>query len=333
MLYFLSALFKFSVFIKNYLYDNSYLAIKNLPVPVISVGNLSMGGAGKTPLVDYLVRYLLEKKKKPAVLSRGYGRKSKGIKILNNKTANPAVFFGDEAFMLYSKYNINYVVGKNRWASGRYLLDQARVDYFVLDDAFQHRQIFKDLNIVLLDASQAKDFYQLLPLGKLREGFSSLKRADIILFTKVNLVSTEVLNQFKKDLNKEFCLDNILTCDVTYCLAGVISSTERAIDKQKPVVLLSGIANPSIFEKNILDEHWLVKKHFIYKDHFIYTRVEVNAILSYCLDHDIAQVICTEKDWHKLKEFSEWKDFLFYAPLEIKFLNNKDLFLSKVNSL
>lgn len=333
MLYFFSGIFKFLIFTKNYLYDGSYLITRRLPFPVISIGNLSMGGAGKTPLVDYLIKYLLKEKKKPAVLSRGYGRKSKGTQLLSKKVSKPAVFFGDEAFMLYSKYNISYVVGKNRWKSGRYLLNHKKADYFILDDAFQHRQLFRDLNIVLLDVSQTKDFYQLFPLGRLREGFSSLKRADIVLFTKVNLVSSKRLQQFKEDVENIFCLDNVLTCDLAYNLVQFVSDKGGEINTNKPVVLISGIANPSVFEKNILDKKFSVKKHFVYADHFIYTENEVNAILSYCLKFDISQVICTEKDWHKLKEFSQWEDFLFYASLEVEFLTNKDLFLNKVNIL
>ncbi|MBE8221205.1 MAG: tetraacyldisaccharide 4'-kinase [Bdellovibrionales bacterium] len=333
MLYFLSLLFKFIVFIKNYLYDNSYLKIKNLPLPVISIGNLSAGGAGKTPLADYLIKYLLSNKKKPAILSRGYGRKSKGIKILNNKTSRPATFFGDEAFMLYSKHNIDCVVGVSRYKSAKYLLSKKTVDYFILDDGLQHRQLFRDLNIVLLDASKNKDFYKMLPLGRLREDFTSLKRADIILFTKVNLISQDKLVEFKKYVNSKFCIDNVLTCDLDYCLSDFVSDKNTEINKSMPVVLLSGIANPQVFKKNILDKNILVKKHFVYSDHFVYTKSKINDILYYCKNNNITQIICTEKDWHKLKEFYELKDFLFYAKLKINFLNNEDLFLNKLLSL
>lgn len=333
MLYFLSIIFKFFVCIKNYLYDNKYLKTLKLPVPVISVGNLSMGGAGKTPLVDYLVKYLLKNKKAPAILSRGYGRISKGIQLVNSSKKNAAAFFGDEAYMLYSKHNIHYAVGKNRWKAGKHLLNKERADCFVLDDAFQHRKIFRDINIVLLDVSQPKNFYQAFPKGRLRESYSSLKRADIILFTKVNLISQERLSQFKKNLSQKFCFKNILSCDVGYYLTDVVSGNGKKIDKSKPTVLLSGIANPSVFEKSVVKQNFLIQKHFMYKDHFLYTEKEVNSVLAYCLDHGINQVLCTEKDWHKLKEFLKWKDFLFYIKLEVQFVNNEDLFLSKVNGL
>lgn len=292
-----------------------------------------MGGAGKTPVVAYLVEYFLSKNKKPGVLSRGYGRKSKSIQIVNNDAPNPAVFFGDEAFMLYSKYGVNYAVGSNRFKSGEALLNRANLDCFILDDAFQHRKLFRNLNIVLLDVSQEEYFYQMFPLGRLRENFLSLKRADIILFTKVNLISSDRLLRFKKGVGQVFPLDNTLTCDLGYFLSKIQSLKNKAIDKNQPIVLISAIANPLIFEKNILEKTFTVKKHFIYKDHFVFSLDEVQKIVTYCKQNEINQIICTEKDWHKLKEFSDLQDTLFYTELEIEFLTNKDLFLSKVEGL
>lgn len=334
MLHLLSIIFRFFVFVKNYAYNKSFIKSKKLPVPVISIGNLSVGGTGKTPMVAYLIQFFLNKKKKVSVLSRSYKRQSKNLQILNKKSVASPFFFGDEAFMIHKKYGVDYGIFSNRYLAGLKILQKSCVDYFILDDGFQHRKLFKDLDIVLIDASKDFKFYQYLPKGRLREGFLSLKRADIILFTKTNLVSQSHLNKLKNHINRSICLDNILTCDVHYCLLDKIQNIKNInLDKNQSVVLLSGIASPQNFENNILDKNIIIKKHFIFKDHHPYTQKEVDNIINYCFENNIKQIVCTEKDWYKLITFIQLKDILFYSQIDVHFLNKEQDFIKKIENL
>lgn len=175
--------YTYGVKIRNWLYDKGYIEACKLPIPVISVGNLSVGGSGKSSLVRYIGK-LLGKEFNVCVLSRGYGRKTKGT-LLVSERGNIKVSWeesGDEPYMLAKLVpEISFVVDENRCRGAKFALERLKPGLILLDDGFQHRKIYRDLNILLL---RKKDLFdRLLPFGRLREPLSSMERADIIVLS------------------------------------------------------------------------------------------------------------------------------------------------------
>ena len=179
----LSIIYGFVIWVRNKLYDKNILKSASFNFPVICVGNLSVGGTGKTPMVEYLIR-LLKTEYKVATMSRGYKRKTKGFAIANNNTT--ALDIGDEPMQFYKKFpDITVSVAEERLVSIPQLLhDKPNTNVIILDDAFQHRQVKAGLNILLTEYRDlfTRDF--ILPAGNLRDLKSSYKRADIIVVTK-----------------------------------------------------------------------------------------------------------------------------------------------------
>jgi tetraacyldisaccharide 4'-kinase len=186
----LSVLYGFIVYVRNLLFDMNIFRVHHSSLPVISVGNISAGGTGKTILVQSLAEVLLLQKKRPAILSRGYGRKTSGLQIVSDESrvVGDLDNAGDEPLLLAMNLpGVPVVVSENRAMGVLYIEDNFSVDMILLDDAFQHRSLHRDLDIVLRDRSGSVR-ERLLPWGHLREDLRSLERADIILESKSDTV-------------------------------------------------------------------------------------------------------------------------------------------------
>jgi tetraacyldisaccharide 4'-kinase len=190
-LYLASWLYGAAVALRNRLFDNGVLKSFQSPIPVVSVGNLTVGGAGKTPFVDWIVKHYHRQGKRVAIISRGYGRKTKGVILVCDGTfvrvsANEA---GDEPLMLAWRNPTAIIVVAEQRADGvRFLLEKfssCLPDVILLDDGFQHRAIARHLNLLVIHAEQNPTDDTLLPLGRLREPIDSIRRADMILLSKV----------------------------------------------------------------------------------------------------------------------------------------------------
>ena len=181
---------------------------KKLPTKVISIGNITTGGTGKTPAVIFLTKTLSKKGIKCAILSRGYGRKTAGTQLVTDGGAVVTDWrnFGDEpSLMAKSLPGIPIVVDSKRHRGGMFLIDNFNPEVILLDDAFQHRRIERDLDIVLINGKDKRSDYRLLPFGLLREPLSSLKRADALIFTKTNLMEpNDFLNKTIKSAGKSY---------------------------------------------------------------------------------------------------------------------------------
>jgi len=173
----LSALFGAGVRLRNSLYDRHRLPQRRLTGPVISVGNLSVGGSGKTPFVLLLGELLKSRDVKFDILSRGYGRRSRGVAVVN--PAGSSAEFGDEPLLMARRLSVPVIVGENRYKAGMEAERRFGPQLHILDDGFQHRGLARDLDIVLVTPEDAHD--RLLPAGRLREPLSSLKRADVVV--------------------------------------------------------------------------------------------------------------------------------------------------------
>ncbi len=304
---------------RNLFFDIGIFKSYTFELPIICVGNLNVGGTGKTPQIEYLTR-LLSDKYKVAILSRGYKRESKGF-VLANENAD-AKILGDEPYQFYSKFkNIQVAVDTDRKNGIEKLLSLSnKPEIILLDDAFQHRKVKAGLNILLTTCNDlfCNDF--ILPTGNLRESRSGADRANIIIVTKCpKSLSLENQNLIKKKLNlnkkQQLYFSFIDYDDKIYSEKESVNISEIS---EKNKLLIAGIANPSSFFEFLKSEKDLVLE---FPDHHNFSEKDLLEIKSFSKDRI---VITTEKDYVRLKN-SNFND-LFYLPIKSLFLNNSKIF-------
>ncbi|MBP6550637.1 MAG: tetraacyldisaccharide 4'-kinase [Flavobacterium sp.] len=315
-----AVLYGFITSIRNFLFDKGMLKSHSFNVPIIAVGNLSVGGTGKTPQIEYLIR-LLSPKYKIATLSRGYKRQSKGF-VLADSTSN-AEILGDEPFQFYTKFNnIQVAVDADR-KNGieQLLLQKNKPEVILLDDAFQHRKVKAGFYILLTSYGDLFCDDYMLPTGNLRESRSGAKRADIIVVTKcpANL-SLDEQNEIKSKLqlnsDQELYFSYIDYDDSVYSEDKVLKVSEiENVDK----LLLAGIAKPEPFFRYLQDES---VECLTYPDHHHFSEKELLEINNKSKNKII---ITTEKDFVRLKG-SIPKEQLFYLPIRSTFLSVSENF-------
>ena len=322
LLFPLSLLFKFIQEVRNLLYDLNIIANTKFNIPTISVGNLSMGGTGKTPMVEYLLSNLLIKYK-IGILSRGYKRKSNGFLKLNEYSDISVV--GDEPFIIQKTFpDSNVYVCEDRVTGIKNILKNDELDFIILDDAFQHRKLKTTLNIML--SSFSKPFYNdyIFPVGDLRESRLSYKRANIIIITKcpANLNQNE-MNDIKLKINpledQKIFFTTISYKDILFGNKSV--NINSIINKE--ILLVTGIAETDSII-TYLNSRSIKFKHLEYSDHHHYSNNDINNILKFSRN---SLVLTTKKDYYKLKDNI---DNLLYLDIETRFLKNEDQFLKEV---
>ncbi|MGN6165038.1 MAG: tetraacyldisaccharide 4'-kinase [Flavisolibacter sp.] len=322
-----SILYGLIVWIRNWLYNKNILPSTSFGLPIICVGNLSVGGTGKSPMVEFLVQHL-KNDYKVATLSRGYKRKTKGYALATDETT--ALDIGDEPMLFHQKFpNVPVAVGEERIVAIPQLLhDRPETQVIILDDAFQHRSIKAGLNIVLTDYGNlfTRDFF--LPTGDLRDMPGSYKRADIIVVTKCksNLQEQE-RQEIIKEINPLPHQKIFFTC-ISYGTPYHITKQRfRFIDEQTEVLLITGIANPKPL-KNYLEERIQTYNMMHYKDHHIFTIDDWRDIMKKfkSMESERKILLTTEKDAMRLMKFgSEINGIPFYVmPIEQKFLFNQE---------
>ncbi|PWK29185.1 lipid-A-disaccharide kinase [Arcicella aurantiaca] len=319
-----SWLYGFVTDCRNYLYDSECWKTTLFDKPIINVGNLTVGGTGKSPHVEYLIR-LLKDKYEVATLSRGYGRKTKGF--IHADTSANAKKIGDEPLQFYQKFknDVDVYVGENRVeALQKIFTENPKTDVVILDDAFQHRPVKSSLNLLLVDYSRPIDKDYPFPAGRLRERRHGAKRADAVIVTKCPDLSIDERSQLKLRLNNY--LENNIPIFFTKILYGKPQNCRSEIkngDLQK-VLLLSGIANPKPFEE-YAKANFEVIEHLIYKDHHDFSEKDLEEILAKIQD-DSTTILMTEKDMVKFKPFLNHSllanTALYYLPIEIGFLED-----------
>ncbi len=269
------------VSIRNFFYKIGIFRSHRLDAKVISVGNITWGGTGKTPATAFIANLLFGRGLKPAILLRGYG---------------------DDEEILYSKLApaIPVVAGKDRIETGKAILAGRSVKTILLDDGFQYRRLKRDLDIVCIDATDPFGNGWVIPAGSMREGMGSLRRADIFLITKVDLAhdkhgSKEIEKTLKKINPKAAILKSSHSPQYFYKLSDnkIIDGTKL---KNNNIALLSAIGNPDAFEKTVLSLGLKFKKHFIFRDHHWYKGGDLRRIEDYCSKNGIDTIITTEKD-------------------------------------
>jgi tetraacyldisaccharide 4'-kinase len=306
----LSFFYLFIINFRNRLYDYKILKEATLPCPVISVGNITVGGTGKTPCVIMLAQMLQENGFKPAVISRGYGGRninpanivSDGHKILLDSEIS-----GDEPSLIaHVLKGIPVITGTKRIVAGQAAIDQFGVNVLICDDAMQHRQIFRDINLVLLDSQNLKGSNHVLPLGRLREPLKEISRASAVLFTRAN-EAQQTNNKIEEMIRTE----NITVFRSIHKPKNIIRGDYGA---QEPISILAGkkvcafcgIANPDSFKKALLAAGARVLSFDIFPDHHRYSKSELGKIEARFIDCRADFLISTQKDGVRLQNFPEF---------------------------
>lgn len=317
-------LYGFITGIRNFLFDKGILKSYSFDVPIIAVGNLSVGGTGKTPQIEYLIR-LLSPNYKIATLSRGYKRQSKGF-VLADSSSNAAIL-GDEPFQFYTKFStIQVAVDADRKNGIEQLLSQTnKPDIILLDDAFQHRKVKAGFYILLTSYGDLYSDDFMLPTGNLRESRNGAKRANIIVVTKCpahlslderNKIKRLLLRRNDKVKNQELYFSYIDYDDSVYSEDKILKVDEiKNVDK----LLLAGIAKPEPFFGYLQHEN---EECLAYPDHHHFTENDITDIKNKSKNKII---ITTEKDFVRLKG-SISKEQLFYLPIRSSFLSASDDF-------
>ncbi len=317
MLYVFSGLYGVGVSFRNKLYDNKLKTVQSLPCPVISIGNIAVGGTGKTPMTLFLSRYLLKKGLKPVILSRGYGGSASehgGMVSDGDKIFMEPHESGDEPYLmatlLKNGKGVPVFVGKDRYAAGMEAFRIFSPDLFLLDDGYQHRTLHRDLDIVLLDSEKPFGNGHLLPRGILREPVSALERGDAFVLTRADISNkNSKISEFWRFLKlKEQCHKiqekPVFLCNHKSVIRGIVKKGSRKLsdislpgDSFHEITAFSGIANNDDFYKSLIELGFNVKLFFNFKDHYPYHSDDLEFISTKSLTMGIDTIATTEKDY------------------------------------
>ena len=322
--------------VRNVLYDRGIKPSVEFEVPVICVGNLAVGGTGKTPMIEHLIR-LLKDDFNVATLSRGYGRTTKGFRIAGPNDS--AATLGDEPFQFYQKFehSITVAVGEERaLAIPTILQEKENTNVILLDDGFQHRRVRPGFSILLSDYS--KPFYNdfLLPAGRLRESRWGAERANAVVITKCPAALSE-----EEMIRIEQCVRSYVSIPIfftTIRYANPVPFHNASAAPSKEIALITGIANSKPLEDYISGSYTLAD-HIRFRDHHQYSKADVQDIATKARNNPSLSFITTEKDSVKLKapEFNSLLANvpLFVLPIEIDFIKGgkdfDEMILNAVN--
>jgi tetraacyldisaccharide 4'-kinase len=288
----LASIFGLAVSVRNTFYDRGFFKASRLRGPVVSVGNLSVGGSGKTPFVIMLGGLLIRRGVKVDVLSRGYGRRTRGVALVDPNGS--AEEFGDEPLLIARRLNVPVIVGEDRYKAGLFAESKFGPQMHLLDDGFQHRNLAHDFDIVLVSPEDSHDC--LLPAGRLREPLASLRRADAIVLT--NGTSQE-----------SFPLNGKLIWQVR---RGILPDNAPS----RPIVFC-GIARPKSFVSQLRDAGITSVAESFFRDHHAYTEQDIQGLLKLREQTGTNGFVTTEKDSINLGRFRPALDPLSVVPVTL----------------
>lgn len=331
-------LYGLGVCLRNYLYNSKILSSRSYPIPIICVGNLAVGGTGKTPHVEYLL-HLLSRRYKVAVISRGYKRATRGMQVATvDSTARQ---IGDEPCQIKQKFpHITVIVDGNRNRAIEYLCNQNkenRPDVILMDDGFQHRSVQPMYSILL--ATYGEDMWteKLLPAGRLREPITSRHRADMIIVTKCPYQMRPIDETILRRKMELYPHQKILFSHVSYgCLQPVFPQDGEILEPipmNTDIVAFAGIACPDAFFDHLQKSHNIVAR-FSYRDHYNFSEKDAQEWLDLYEKWSHQQtkgaalrIVCTEKDAVKIRSLSylassPFSSLFYYLPISISFRAN-----------
>ncbi len=301
--------------LKNFLYDKGILEVRGPSIPVVSIGNLTMGGTGKTPTLLHLLSYFKDSKIKVGVVSRGYGGSYQGVQSLHIKPGGlvqAAETFGDEPTLIKYKFpEVPVVVCRDRIRACEELQKKnEQVRLIFADDAFQHRRLKRNVDIVILDALAADSSYGVFPFGRAREGFRGLDRAQFVVMNRVNLVDPKKVAELEARV-KKVSSAQILKASVRL----LVPELEGLLANPKKPLLVCGIGRPESFVAALKDLSIQPQESLFFPDHHHYSKKDVGQILKKREQVGAGDILVTEKDYVKLEGFSELSPHLKVAQL------------------
>jgi tetraacyldisaccharide 4'-kinase len=319
----LSALYRAGMGGRNFLYSKGVLNRVGLPVPVVSVGNITVGGTGKTPLVEYIARHFVERGKKPVILSRGYG----GWGGRN-----------DEALVLEENLpGVAHVQAQNRVLAGLRAVREHKADCIVLDDGFQYRRLKRDLDIVVIDARNPFGYGRLLPRGLLREPVEALARADVVVISKIDESQNSTLFEVRDTLEKYVKGGRIFSarhCPITsYVMAGKGKREEGLSTlKGKKVLAFCGIGSPESFRRSVEGVGCEVAGFRSFPDHYSYGKEAIGGLREAAERCGVEALITTQKDAVKLADADFGRE-LWVLKIAFEFVEKREEFDALLDSI
>ncbi|WP_010522150.1 tetraacyldisaccharide 4'-kinase [Aquimarina agarivorans] len=309
------------------MYDWNIFKSQTYNFPLITVGNLSVGGTGKSPFVAYLID-ILQNEKRIATLSRGYKRSTTGFQLAN--TNSTALEIGDEPLQFKTTYpNITVAVDAERRNGINQLRKlKPKPEVIILDDAFQHRKVTAGLQILLTTHYNLYPDDCMLPSGDLREPISAAARATIIVVTKCPLNLSDHLQQKIITKLNPLAHQSVYFTGIAYAETVHSNTSKLNLEKftENTFCLVTGIANPTPLV-NHLNELEATFVHLNFPDHHVFSDREIKKISSHQF------ILTTQKDFMRLKDIEILKEKLFYLPIKVKFLNNEAAFKQQINAI
>jgi len=290
------------------LFQNKILKTHTFEIPIISIGNIAMGGTGKTPMTSWLVEYLQSIGKKPCIVTRGYNRVNNKMIIVNprEKKSYSVQDLGDEPFSLWKKHlDVSMVVGKNKIKAIDSVVKLLDCDVVILDDGFQSLYIKRDLDIVMINAQQPKSL--------MREKLSNLKRSDVVVFKNFVIESSpipQITNIIKQWGGLQFITKNITSCDLLENFQGSLFA-------------VCGIADPSSFMNSLEKNKISINGFLHYGDHHNYSDIDIKNIVQQMKAKNSLAVITTNKDCYKLEKIKKYNMKIFVLDYKIEFINDQ----------
>jgi len=306
------------------LYDWGWFAQRRLPIPVLSVGNLTLGGTGKTPVVIALTEWLLAQGKRVAVLSRGYRRSSTDPRLLVSDGERLLVGpneAGDEPFLIAQRCPKALVaVGADRYQLGDWVLHRFPVDCLVLDDGFQHLGLYRDVNLLLVDATDGEGLAALVPAGRLREPLQAAARATAIVVTRADAPAqvADISHRLKGAIGT--MPDPIQVVFRPECLLSVKTGALQPLSwsKGKTALLCSGVGHAGSFHSLVEQIGLKVLDEIVYADHHTYTSQDVERVRARASELQAELIVTTEKDACKLAALLQHADNWWAVRLMIQ---------------
>jgi len=339
-LYLGSILYSGVVSLRNRSYDSGLLAVKKLDCRVISVGNITVGGTGKTPMVIMLANLFKEKGYRPAILSRGYGGKGKGrVNIVSdgkNLLMNPEKAGDEPVLMAKSVRNVPVITGKNRHLTGKYAIEHFGTDVLILDDAFQHRSLFRDIDMILLDNQKPFGNGFTIPRGELREPVNALGRADIIVKTGGNSGQwsgvrgqgigdgRQEAGERRQEIGAHIFEAYRRPVALLRGKAGDVYPLDYL--RGKKILAFAGIARPDSFKKTIESVGGEVVAFLSFPDHHVYTQGDLIKIKKAASQSAAEIILTTEKDGIKLIGFPDFLRDTYSLKIEMEILSSWEEF-------
>lgn len=332
----LASIYKIIINKRNKKYDSNPDKLVRLKTPIISIGNLNVGGTGKTPFVQMLTWLLQSNGIKPAIIGLGYKRKSKGIVVAcdGESILADAKTAGDEMYLLADSLNVPVVVSEKKYKAAQYAENKFRPDVIIIDDGYQHRHLHRDIDILLVDKDTMRN-PELLPLGRLREPLNSVNRADVVCYTNGAYPSKE----FAEHLNAgTISISTEVSSGKPLDLVSKRYLSQKQVDFYKRrVFIISGIAKPERFYHLLKSNRWFIANYKYFPDHHNYSKKDIENVIKLAKASNCKAIITTEKDAVKLKEFSkifaENNVICIVYPIRLKIIKGFPYFKTLINKV